>query len=442
VRFGRRNAEQMMQVLDFTPAGAAFVGNEAALSAREGKRGEAAANVALAALPLPGAVKKGAKAAGKTAIAEVPAVLSARSGTPEATAADVLREAGKPSKGRASYAEFRVKNPERGKLFDYSRLSEVPDVPQVQMPRYSPARGPSERIVSALANPDVERGINETVERGIAGGGLEWYNTDPMMERMRGLMPSGDVAPNYARAMDIVAATSPRARVPDNIRTASYYNYLLSKGLPIPEKPAPGYGSVAQKLHTQNVQGVANMGGWDVFKNPKPASFSTNLQGNQRNVTIDTHNFRLPGILAQDPRFLATSIVPEKGAEPFRPQKMLESGEMSLEQLIDRPAFWEAKPNPNEYGYYENWQQEQAKKMGISPAQYQASMWLGGGEQTGLGSAAEPFLETVEARVRYTADALGMDAERVLDMYLKGEIPLLAKGGKVDGAALAKKYGG
>jgi hypothetical protein len=67
-------------------------------------------------------------------------------------------------------------------------------------------------------------------------------------------------------------------------------------------------------------------------------------------------------------------------------------------------------------------------------------MWLGGGEQTGLGSAAEPFLETVEARVRYTADALGMDAERVLDMYLKGEIPLLAKGGKVDGAALAKKY--
>ena len=36
VRFGRRNAEQMMQVLDFTPAGAAFVGNEAALAVLEG----------------------------------------------------------------------------------------------------------------------------------------------------------------------------------------------------------------------------------------------------------------------------------------------------------------------------------------------------------------------------------------------------------------------
>jgi hypothetical protein len=63
VRFGRRNAEQMMQVLDFTPAGAAFVGNEAALSAREGKRGEAAANVALAALPIPGAGKAAKKVA-------------------------------------------------------------------------------------------------------------------------------------------------------------------------------------------------------------------------------------------------------------------------------------------------------------------------------------------------------------------------------------------
>jgi hypothetical protein len=68
VRFGRRNAEQMLTLADFTPAGAAFVGNEAALAVREGKRGEAAANVALAALPLPGAgkaAKKVAKAAKK-----------------------------------------------------------------------------------------------------------------------------------------------------------------------------------------------------------------------------------------------------------------------------------------------------------------------------------------------------------------------------------------
>jgi len=70
VRLGRRNAEQMMQVLDFTPAGAAFVGNEAALAVREGKRGEAAANVALAALPIPGAGKAAKKVAKAVAKAE------------------------------------------------------------------------------------------------------------------------------------------------------------------------------------------------------------------------------------------------------------------------------------------------------------------------------------------------------------------------------------
>ena len=70
VRFGRRNAEQMLTLADFTPAGAAFVGNEAALAAREGKRGEAAANVALAALPIPGAGKAAKKVAKAVAKAE------------------------------------------------------------------------------------------------------------------------------------------------------------------------------------------------------------------------------------------------------------------------------------------------------------------------------------------------------------------------------------
>lgn len=81
VRLGRRNAEQMMQVLDFTPAGAAFVGNEAALAVRGGKRGEAAANVALAALPLPGA-GKAAKKVAKSPLAVKPQGITAYHGSP------------------------------------------------------------------------------------------------------------------------------------------------------------------------------------------------------------------------------------------------------------------------------------------------------------------------------------------------------------------------
>ena len=400
-----------------------------------------------------------------------PAVIRNRTGTPRATAQDVLREAEKPSKGSPSYADWRVKNPESGKLFDMSRLSAVPNVPQTQMARTVPPRGPSERIVEALSRPEVEQGINETVQRGVAGGGPEWYNTEPMRERLFAITPETEAADTYANLMDIVAATSPRARVPDNIRTASYYNYLKAQGMPVPDKPAKGYGSVAQNLHRENVLGLEERGGWDVFKNPKPASFSTNLQGNQRNVTIDTHNFRLPGILARDPRFLETSIAElspsyesaleglrrnypnlpqdvaqaaikpkgEKVSVTYRPREWYDRGYMTMDEAANDPAIWTAKPNPNEYGYYEQWQQDQAAKMGLSPAQYQASMWLGGGDTTGLGSAAEPFLGTMEARVRYTADRLGMDPDVVLEMMLKGEIPLLAEGGAVDREKLAVK---
>lgn len=404
--------------------------------------------------------------------AGAPAVIRNRSGTPKAVAQDVLREAEKPSKGSPSFAEWRVKNPNSGELFDLSRLNEVPDVPQVQMPRYVAPRGASPRIVDALSRPEVEQGINETVQRGIEGGGLSWYNTEPMRERLRGAVPSIDVDPTYARLMDIVAATSPRARVPDNIRTASYYNYLAAQGMPVPDKPAKGYGSVAQNLHRDNVRGLEQRGGWDIFKNPKPASFSTNLQGNQRNVTVDTHNFRLPGILAEDPRFLETSIAelaktresaletltrqypglpeevamasiterPGKVSMTYRPREWVDKGYISMDEAVNDPAIWSAKPNPNEYGYYEQWQQDQAERMGISPAQYQAAMWLGGGETTGLGSAAEPFVGTFEARVRYTADRLGMSPDDVLEMMLRGDIPLLAEGGRVDKELLAKRY--
>ena len=55
--------------------------------------------------------------------------------------------------------------------------------------------------------------------------------------------------------------------MPDNIRTASYYNYLAEQGLPIADKPVKGYGSIAQKLHRDNARRLDEIGGW-VKKNP------------------------------------------------------------------------------------------------------------------------------------------------------------------------------
>ena len=366
-----------------------------------------------------------------------PALLRLGAGSNRDLAADVFSVKSGRDKG-PSFTDWRESNPSSGFLFDFSNLDKTPDVPQVPISRYVPPRGASARLVDALNNPDVVGGLTQAVMRGEGLGGRRWYNTEPLRERFRSVF--GDRTPErYQRFFDAQAATSPQLRVPDNIRTGSYFDYLREQGLPLPEKPARGYGSKGQDLHLENMGRLINEGGWDVLRNPKPPSFSVNLQGNQLPIAVDTHNTRPLGLLSRDPRWLMASLKEEAGAAPVRPLSMLQSGELSLEDALKRPTYWTSKPRDNEYGYYEAWQQNQAREFGMSPAQYQASMWLGAGDMTGLGSAPEPWLQTLEARVLYTADRLGVDPEVVLDKVVKGEMPLFNKGGAVKNKQFAVK---
>ena len=288
-------------------------------------------------------------------------------------------------------------------LFDYSRLAEVPNVPQFDLERYVPPRGVPERT-RALAEPANVARVNDVVKQGMQMGGPEWYNTEPLRQEFVSRL--GDQAGNaaYQQYIDMVAATSPRSKVAENARNASYYYTLAQQGLPLPEtvkvgnnwtvaEPLPSpYGHIAQALHIQNANNVLNNGGWPVLQNPKPASFSQNLQGNQLPLTIDTHNARLWG------------MTNSKGAP------------------VDMPAS-------TEYGFMENLQQQQARKLGLTPAQYQASAWVGGGNETGLQSTADPFLKVLEQRIEKTAQARSMTKRYVLDQFIRGKMPLLGLGG-------------
>jgi hypothetical protein len=272
-------------------------------------------------------------------------------------------------------------------------LSQVPDVPQGDLPRYQPARGVPEATEQQweAARPR----LPAIAERGAEMGGREWYNTEPLRHAF--VTELGDTAGNAAhrRYLDYVAATSPRSKVGENIRNASYYYGLEAQGRALPEVggklPAP-YGHYAQRLHQMNAQNLAGGGAWDSMKNPKPAAFAENLAGNQRPVTIDTHNSRVIGLT--DPQ--------------GRPKDL---------------------PKKNEYGFLERVQQEEAAKLGMTPAQWQASLWVGAGKETGLKSAAEPFVDTFEARVFLTAEKRGKSPESVLRDFIRGKAPLLGLGG-------------
>lgn len=318
-------------------------------------------------------------------------------------------------------------------LFDFSRLSEVPKVQQFDLPRYQPARGVPARVTEMMANPDVRNAVLQTISEGVQKGGAKWYNADPLRDKFIEKLgaDAGDAA--FRKYMDLVAATSPRSDVGTNVRNASYYYQRAMSGQPMPEvgekNPQP-YGHMAQKLHQMNAQRVAGEG-WDPLQNPKPASFVENLVGNQAPVTVDTHAYRLPAILARDPRFLEISFKPEKDVPPMNIQKMVESGKIPFEEAVKRPAYWQSQPKENEYGAMEQYYKSLGKELGLTPAQTQAAAWVGGGKITGLQSdESKPFLQFFQDRIFKTAAETGMDPKDVLDKFIKGEATLRAEGGR------------
>ena len=314
-------------------------------------------------------------------------------------------------------------------LFDYSRINEVPDVPQVDLPRYAPPRGTSPRVQDLITNPAVAQQMLNKIEEGRNINAQTFYYNEPLRQAFISELGKRKGDPAFARYMDYVAASSPRSDVEANARNASYYYMLQQQGLPVPAKggvnPQP-YGHMAQNLHRLNAERIRSGDYFDAIKNPKPLSFSANLQGNFAPVTVDAHAFKLPGMLARDPRFLATSVGLDKGVTVY-PQRMFNSGEINMEDALARPVYWASKPNANEYGAMEQYYKQLAQQAGMAPAQAQAAAWAGGGPMTGLASVAgDPFMRSVENRANLTAARRGISPQEALSRMIRGREPLLA----------------
>ncbi len=325
------------------------------------------------------------------------------------------------------------------KLFDYSNLDRVPNVPQIDLARNIPPRGVPQRTLDITSDPGVRDKMLDTIAAGRDMGGANWYNADPLREMFLSELgkSKGDAA--FHKYMDFVAATSPRSEVGANARNASYYygREMRGEGMPaVGDRNPQPYGHMAQRLHQMNAERVAGAG-WDPLNNPKPASFAENLTGNQAPVTVDTHAFRLPAILGRDERFLETAFQANKDAPKQNVQQMVKSGEMSMADAAARPAWWQSQPKANEYGAMEQYYKGLGQELGLSPAQTQAAAWVGGGKTTGLGSdSTKPFIGFFEDRVNKTAEATGMAPDEVMKKFIRGELPgLLSGAGLVAGAA-------
>lgn len=99
------------------------------------------------------------------------------------------------------------------------------------------------------------------------------------------------------------------------------------------------------------------------------------------------------GQASKDPRFRADSV-PEGD---FNPRKAYAEWKLTIDEALKHPTYWDSAPNKNEYGAYEAYHQNLAKQMGMTPAELQGKMWVGGGKETGLGSDTETFLRTSQS---------------------------------------------
>jgi hypothetical protein len=96
------------------------------------------------------------------------------------------------------------------------------------------------------------------------------------------------------------------------------------------------------------------------------------------------------------------------------------------------PAFWQAQPKSNEYAAMEQYYTSLGRDLGLSPAQTQASAWVGGGKLTGLASdESKPFLGFFQDRIYKTADQLKMDPNDVMKAFVRGNLALYANGGAI-----------
>jgi hypothetical protein len=274
-------------------------------------------------------------------------------------------------------------------LYDMFDMSAVPDVPQQAMERYVPPRGMPPNL-EGLLTPETASRLSDYARAGEQVGGREWYNTEPLRYAFQDILGPEAGASQYGRFFDIVAATSPRSRVDSNIRRASYLYNRDAQGLPIagltnPDLP-PGYGHLAHNTQDQLLADLQRSGQFSSMNRPKTSSFAENLKGNQSPMTIDTHNFSA---------------------------------------VVGDPSF-KKSPSKTQYKYLEDFQSEIADKLNMTPAQYQASVWMGAG--TGVADA-RPFMQVFDDVLTRTAERDKKTKGQVLKDFIEGKAPLYSFAG-------------
>ena len=391
----------------------------------------------------------------------------------------------------AATGEARSGKPSGGGLREAIPVPEVefaaPDRSPGTVIRHNPARGDSARFADFQARLDTEQNLLDDIISTAREGedvGRKWYNTEATRQRFIDTLGEKEGNDAYIEFMYRIGAASPGNAVYPNIRQASYYftepaesraarQAEFEETGKYPRPPEP-YGSL-----TQQYQAVLNdlvdrgefIGNVEPTRAPKPRGFANSLLGNPENIAADKHFMRFIGMASGDPRFLHGSAVisqelaseiaerfPEIARDNITRRKVKDAtgkevmqtnfnaaravrqaggAEGDLFQYIrNRPTVWDEVPRDNEYGAYERLALDIANRMGMTPAQLQASLWMGAAKRTGVRETSLDTFDNIFNRVvADRAAERGLTPEEVFSRFANRAQPLVVPGLLGAGAA-------
>ena len=291
-----------------------------------------------------------------------------------------------------------------------------------------------------------------------------------------GTTSTGSKVPQNIRFASLYRAISPedRVRVAQMVKDEGITPLVAAKELGVEPANIPddfNYGHIKQRNQAGNVVNRES-GSWDrkipedlagaalskrLQANPKVKGFGNDLLGDDINIAADMHFMRMLGMadgggdflnaqakLSGENMEIAAEIIGKRRIKKYTSTRMVNGKEMSEVNLRKAwedghikdteifqtiPTAWSDTPKANEYAAYEDMAGRVAKRYDMTPAQFQASLWMGAGDMTGLADESQgTFMELFRRSLDKRGNERGLTRKEMLKDFIENKAVLSVTG--------------
>jgi len=313
---------------------------------------------------------------------------------------------------------------------------------------------------------------------GEADGDKQWREYIELI----GTSSTGSKVPQNIRFASLYRALDPadRMRVAQIVKDEGVRPLDAAKRLGVMPANSPSdfkYGHLKQRGHAGNVLN-REAGYWDrevpeeltgaartkwLQANPKVKGFGNDLLGDDTNIAADMHFMRMLAMsdgggdflnpqskLSEINAEIAKKVIGPKRIKKYTSTRKVNGKEVSEINLLkawqdghikdtrpfqEMPTAWADTPKATEYAAYEDMANRVAAKYEMTPAQFQASLWMGAGDMTGLADESQgTFMDLFRRSLDKRGEERGLTRKEMLEDFIKNKAVLSLPAGATLGA--------